>query len=609
MNRKYNENGYALLIVLFAIVFITVVTAVFMRGAMSNAMQGQTVDKNNLVVVSAEAGVDYYTWNLKQLYDEEVLEAKFNSLVNDYIAAEIPVNYEAIQNKIASDFQTELSHKTSVLKSDSEIDLFSKYTHKLTAATVKKEGKDGNIYLIVDGTVQGKLPQASEAKTKDLQFELRFIFPRVFTADGGVPADPDDPKDETGSLITMPTLKTPKTPADPDIPAAISKPAAECKPSGNLIENQQCSKASISEASYKINKSGIYVDNKVNSWGIVQVENSSMNIRGDFTPAGILMEDTQMVVGGSITAYQSININKTKIQASGLNNSGGKATISNTHMNINNKLEFQTSQVEGSIITTQSYQANGQADFNKTDLKVKTTYNSGGARFTNSTLEIGKTLNSGGGLFYSEGSDVKIHGDAHTANGSTIKNSVINIGGYFLHTSKPLDAQNSDIYVGGKVTATNGTNFEHVNMIVKGGYDSSTKFKLDNTKLVISNSLALGNGGEMENSLLTAGRITSSTTLQLKGSVAAADYLKSDVMRLDNSKVCTKELEVRDLGMNSNSKIYYQDKTNKTGSNIIKLAPEEFEKKCGIQTGSSPEEPENTGKIDWKAPVVDKVTY
>lgn len=606
MSRKYNENGYALLIVLFAIVFITVVTAVFMRGALSNAMQGQTLDKNNLVVVSAEAGVDYYTWNLKQLYDEGLLEAKFTRLVNEAIASKKTVDYDAIQHKIVSDFEKDLISHTDKLKAKGESKLFNEYTHKLTTATVKMDKKERTTYLIVDGTVEGKLPEAGKVKTKDLQFELRFTFPRVFTADGSSPSDPDDPKDETGSLIIMPILKSPKTPLDPDIPIAISRPATECRSSGNLIENQQCRTSSISEANYKINKSGVYIDNTLKSWGNVQLENSSMNIRGDFTPASILMGDTQMVAGGEITAYQSININKSKIQANELNNSGGTATISNTHMNISNKLEFQKSNVENSIIHTQSYKANDQANFNKTDLKVKTTYNSGGASFTNSILEIGTKLDTGGGLFYAEGSDVLIHGDAHTANGSTIKNSVMKIGGYFLHTSKPLDAQNSDIYVGGKVTATNGTNFEHVNMIVKGGYESSTKFKLDNTKLIINNTLSLSNGGELENSLLTAGKITSSTPLQLKGSLMASDYLNSDILRLDNSKVCTKELNVRDLGMNINSKIYYQDKTNKTGSNIIKLAPEEFEKKCGIQTGSTPEEP---GKIDWKAPVVDKVIY
>ncbi|GKV70497.1 hypothetical protein NCCP2716_29950 [Sporosarcina sp. NCCP-2716] len=607
MSRNRNEQGYALLIVLFAIVFITVLTAVFMRGALSNAMQEQTLDKDNLVVVSAEAGVDFYTWNLKQLYNEDQLEAKFNRLVNEYISAKLPVNYEAIQDTIVTDFQTALTAKAASLKAIQETELFSKYTHKLRAATVKKENQDGTVYLLVDGTVRGKYPTDSGDKTNDLQFELRFTFPKVFTADSGTPPKPGA---GTGSLVTMPTLKTPKPPAEPVIPAAISRPAAECRPAGNSIENQQhCRQSGISEANYKINKSGVYIDNTVNSWGNVHIENSSMNIRGNFTPASFLLEDTKMAVAGSITAYQSITINKSKLQAAELNNSGGTAKISNTDMDITGKLTFQKSDVENSIIRTNTYQANNEASFNNTDLRVKTKYQSGGARFSNSRIEIGETMNFGGGLFYAEGSSVNIHGDAAAANGSQIYNSLVKIGGSLTHTSTPFLSKNSDILIGGKVSATNGTDFEHVNMIVQGGYTANVYFKLDNTKLAISSALSLTNGGNLENSLLTAGGISSSTPLKLDNSIMATDSLNADILRLDNSQVCAKELSVRDLGMVGSSKIYYQTQSSKpahTGNNLIKLTPEDYGKKCGIQTGQTPEAP---GTIDWKAPIVDKVTY
>ncbi|WP_432358372.1 hypothetical protein [Sporosarcina sp. UB5] len=55
-----NEKGYALLVVLFLIVFIMTVSALFMRGSLSNAKQEQRVDQNHLSVVAAEMGVDYY---------------------------------------------------------------------------------------------------------------------------------------------------------------------------------------------------------------------------------------------------------------------------------------------------------------------------------------------------------------------------------------------------------------------------------------------------------------------------------------------------------------------------------------------------------------------
>ncbi|MCM3710756.1 hypothetical protein [Sporosarcina luteola] len=66
---KYrNEQGYALLLVLFLIVFIITITAVFLRGSVSNAKQEQLTDVSHLKVVAAEAGVDYYKNYLSNFY-------------------------------------------------------------------------------------------------------------------------------------------------------------------------------------------------------------------------------------------------------------------------------------------------------------------------------------------------------------------------------------------------------------------------------------------------------------------------------------------------------------------------------------------------------------
>ena len=45
--------GYALLIVLFFVVFIMIVSALFMRGSISNAKQERLVDNNNLAFNAA----------------------------------------------------------------------------------------------------------------------------------------------------------------------------------------------------------------------------------------------------------------------------------------------------------------------------------------------------------------------------------------------------------------------------------------------------------------------------------------------------------------------------------------------------------------------------
>lgn len=648
MNRLRKEQGYALLIVLFAIVFITVLTAVFMRGAISNARQSQTIDKNNLVVVSAESGVDYYTWHLKELYDEKQLEAEFNTLVNGYVAAEKPVNYKAIQRTIVDNFKTKLETEAAELTDARETDLFSQYSHELTAASVKEEAAGDNIYLLVTGIVQGKVPAEEKEKTKDLTFELRYIFPEVLTAGGPAPDKPDD--EGNGSLISMPVLKTPISPSDPFLPqkpSTIKQPNTPCPTETERLQGKSCYFNNLHIANYNVNKSVLFVEDYLTSWQKIDIANSSaVYVKNHLEAANTKIEKTNLMVGANLKGNSSLHINEATVSAGSSSNSadlqisnsnisftngvtaqknhiqstsmvvgnfnGGNTTFNEVDFTTQSKFEVQDAKIENSRIQADTYKAHTSATFMNTDMFVNKTYSSGGVNFSNSKIEIGQTMNSGGGLFYTAGSDVLIRGDAHTANGSTIKNSVIRIVGYFLHTSKPLDAENSDIYVGGKVTATNGTDFKQVNMIVKGEYESSTRFKLQKTKLAISKSLALGNGGELENSVLTGDRITSNTTLKLKGSIAAANYLKSDVMRMENSSVCAKELSVRALWMDSDSKIYYQNQTSNsvhTNQNIIKLSPEKYEKKCAIPSDDTPNPTLPQGTIDWKAPVVDKVTY
>jgi len=653
LNRPQREQGYALLLVLFAIVFITVITAVFMRGAISNATQGQTLDKNNLVVVSAEAGVDFYTWHLKQLYDEKQLEAEFTALVNGYITNKKAVDYEAIQQTIVRNFKDKLKKEASELTDSPKKVLFSKYTHKLTAATVNEE-KNGDIaYLLVKGTVEGELPTEGNPKTKDLDFELRFIFPKVLTSSGVPPVDPGNDNNDTGSLITMPVLKAPSSPAaprSPNSPALVSKPAAYCPENTDKIEGQGCFFNSLDIANYYVNKSSLFVENFLTSWQRIQIENSSVYVKNQLEAANLRIEDTNLTVGTSLKGNSSLYINKATVQAASSSNSadlqisntdiafknnvtaqksqiqstaisvgsynGGHTTFNKVDFTAAQELEVQTAAIENSRIQSNSYKAHSSATFSNTDLKIAATYQSGGASFSNSRVEIGKTMNFGGGLFTAEGSHVKVQGDVQAANGSRIYNSFITIGGSLQHTSTSFLAKNSDIFIGGDVSATNGTDFEHVNMIVNGAYTSSTPLKLDNTKLAIRKNISLGNGAELKNSQLTSSHISSSTTVFLKDdSIVATDYFYSDVLRMENSKVCAKEFNVRDLKMDGNSIVYYLKQktagnaTFHSGKNIIQLPIDEYEKKCSIQTEETPNPPDTTGTIDWKAPVVDKVTY
>lgn len=69
MLKNKNEQGYAILLVIMLIAFIMIVSVSFVTASISNAKQERTVDTNNLAVIAAEMGIEYY---INKLTIEEV---------------------------------------------------------------------------------------------------------------------------------------------------------------------------------------------------------------------------------------------------------------------------------------------------------------------------------------------------------------------------------------------------------------------------------------------------------------------------------------------------------------------------------------------------------
>ncbi|AXH99321.1 hypothetical protein DV702_05940 [Sporosarcina sp. PTS2304] len=592
MNYIKNEKGFALIIVLFAIVFITAITAVFMRGALGNRVQETTVDENNLVVVAAEAGVDYYTWYLKEIYDKDKLDVEFRRLeqkeLDKQVAGGDTIDYPEIQKAIVREFLIELVHRKDLLLEEEAIELGNhQYRHKLVDAKILP-GYDivddkGNIFVTVRGEVEGELPSSFKGQEKKdtLTFEYTYIFPEIKVASDTSNSDTNTSEPPKTSIVVMPTLKEPKPVAIPQNAIDMGKPKPKCTPVNKKIDAQKCNNSSIDEASYSITNSHVFLDGIVNSWGTVFIEKSLVNINNDFTPATLKLNGIELIVAGKI----------------GKGYSG-------------------SSEIENSIIRTNSYDVSGQVNFNKTDLKVITNYHSGGASFKNSTLEVAGKLDTGGGLFYVEGSNVKIFGNADTHNGSTIKGSVISIDGNFMHTSKPLDAENSDIFVKGDVTTTNHSKLDQVNMNVLGGFLVNGPLTLSKTNLNVEKVLKLTNGGTLNNSLVNAKGITITTPFTLNGSIMSADYITTtNHMTINNSEICVGNFTTNGLTIDSNSKIYYSGTSNHNASlndRFVKLSKEDFTAKCGVSKGQGSQgttEPNEPHAVDWQLPVLDKVIY
>ncbi|NYF25030.1 hypothetical protein [Sporosarcina sp. JAI121] len=75
METHKKQQGYALIFVLLLIIFIMILSTVFMRGAIGNMKQEKIVDKSNLAFVVAEMGMDYYLqkiWNAERVVFNDI---------------------------------------------------------------------------------------------------------------------------------------------------------------------------------------------------------------------------------------------------------------------------------------------------------------------------------------------------------------------------------------------------------------------------------------------------------------------------------------------------------------------------------------------------------
>lgn len=209
MGNKKNEQGYALLIVLFLVVFIMIVTAVFMRGSISNAKQERKVDQNHLSVVAAEMGVDYYStlFTNKFLEERDEIWIKNNSLFQADKAKILTnkelseqeridkINLASIEYRQYIVDELRLVFERTLLKALDEIEVLNKRNGTFSLSSLSEdmisnvgEDKDGNIEI--KGKITGKYAD------KDSELYLEFIFPIPSLLLSDVGSNPDAPPEE-----------------------------------------------------------------------------------------------------------------------------------------------------------------------------------------------------------------------------------------------------------------------------------------------------------------------------------------------------------------------------------------------------------------------------
>ena len=189
MLKNRNEGGYSLLIVLLFIVIIMIVSSTFMMASISNAKQEKKVDMNNLAVVAAEMGVDYYktfVFNEFNVKNKELLtqaQNEINRLINsreypNMNSGEIAQNLEVIRQNLKISLRDHFNKEMLELHPPKNISTEMKFDDLVSYnASIVEDG------VLVKGTVIGH----NLDNRKSLNFDITFRIPKLKlgAVDGG----------------------------------------------------------------------------------------------------------------------------------------------------------------------------------------------------------------------------------------------------------------------------------------------------------------------------------------------------------------------------------------------------------------------------------------
>ncbi|MBB4825861.1 hypothetical protein HNO89_003097 [Sporosarcina luteola] len=165
MKNRLDEQGYALLVVLFLVVFILTVTAVFIRGSIGNATQEAITDDNQLSVVIAEMGVEFFEGVYVNIFEQEK-ETLWEKYYNDFLIKKTSIENDknidgskkkelierkAAENRrlLAAELKRLFQEKSYYFKMEEELPNEAKYSYEDFDVSIKEEGNSTGITISV----------------------------------------------------------------------------------------------------------------------------------------------------------------------------------------------------------------------------------------------------------------------------------------------------------------------------------------------------------------------------------------------------------------------------------------------------------------------------
>ena len=351
MRRERDENGYALLLVLLLIVFITILTAVFLRSSISNAKQEQVVDKNHLTVNSAETGVDYYKSYLSNIYYNSIpeLEAEAARLIdiqknNNKNKPNPTINYTYVQQSVNNLLLSKMNNGISNLSGT--IERFGdKKDFTFSHDNLKAEKSSNETSVKITGTVKGVYRDGEIVK------QLSFI-------------------QEFKTITFDPTNSTVKPPGGAgtviiDIKNLYPGNAPNSNCSNKKIDKEKCKFVNGLEIK-EIDDSTVYLPNGYinENQGNVKIEESTIYSNGPLHVKNMNeLDDSYLYINGSFKAKNMNNVEDTTL-------------VINGAMNIESNIEFE----ESHTVVNGHAKIDGHLDIEESTVCIA------------GSLEVGKTL-------------------------------------------------------------------------------------------------------------------------------------------------------------------------------------------------------------------------
>lgn len=306
MNFKKDESGYALLIVLFMIIFIMSVSVIFVRGSLSNAISEDRIDATHLTIMTSEMGVNYYQTILSNEYFFRIKEvtATAESKIKNKNKDFVKIQNEAVDQMegfLLTKLNNEIKKERKYLNGKEVItgvDVYDGYSFYLEKSSTAQIIKSGNLVdLSLSGIVVGRTIENANHKeiNKKLSFKQSFIIPSFDPS-----ASAEDEGIDWNKII------------DINNPFPANLPKSNCK-STEKIKNEDC-KSDIKNKVEQIQNSTVYFPNGIKHSEELELKADKNKTTKVYIKNGLTAEELDiksnslLVVSGDITLEDDLDL-------------------------------------------------------------------------------------------------------------------------------------------------------------------------------------------------------------------------------------------------------------------------------------------------------------